>query len=357
MMRIVHIVESFAAGTLCMVQGLVNQQAADGHELVLCYSLRAETPPDWRAGLHPAVRCEWVPMCRAPRPLADARAMWRLARLLRQLRPDVVHLHSSKAGALGRLLSPWWRGTRWFYSPHGWSFLQSTTPGRVHPLYRLIEWMLARLPVQLVACSPTEAELAQRYLGRPAHVVCNGIAPADPSPREHGGSRLCIGTSGRVCTPRNPALFARLAQRFQGRDIDWYWLGGGDADDEQKLRDAGVQVSGWLPRSRVIPALARLDIYIQASLWEGMPVALLEAMQQGLPVVVSDVAGNRDVVVHEQCGLIAPVADEAQFALQLERLLADEGLRRTLGQAARQRVLEQFSLQRMAQDMYRVYAA
>lgn len=352
-MRIVHVVESFAAGTFGMVQALSRGQADDGHQVILCYSLRSETPPDWRALLHPAIECHALPMRRALSPLADLRALLQLGRLLRRLRPDIVHLHSSKAGALGRLLSPWLRRPRWFFSPHGWSFLQVAQPGKVHRLYWLLEWLLSRLPVQLIACSPGEAQLAQRWLGCSAHIVCNGIEIQPPLPAPAHPGVIHIGTAGRISQPRNPQLFRQLALSLQDAGLRWFWLGGGDAADEQFLRDAGIEVSGWMPREQVRQALASLDIYIQPSLWEGMPVAVLEAMRQGLPLVASDIVGNRDLVQHEVNGLLA--GDAQQFAVHIRRLLADADLRRRLGQAGRERLLQRYTVQHMLAGMYEVY--
>src|SRR3569832_641850 len=173
--HILHVVEAFAAGTLRIVSQMANSQAADGHRVSLAYSLREETPPNWRALLHPAVEPHYLPMRRALLPIADLRSLLALARLVRALQPDIVHLHSSKAGALGRLVSLQYPAARWYFSPHGLSFLQSDTAGRLHRVYLALERLLALAPATIVACSPSEAALVERHLNRRAQLVPNGI--------------------------------------------------------------------------------------------------------------------------------------------------------------------------------------
>ena len=92
-----------------------------------------------------------------------------------------------------------------------------------------------------------------------------------------------------------------------------------------RLAEAGVEVTGWLPRDEVARQLERADVYLSTSSWEGMPVSVIEAMLAGRPVIVSDCAGNVDVVRHLQTGLIYATASDA--IAWLERLAGDDALR------------------------------
>jgi glycosyltransferase involved in cell wall biosynthesis len=353
--HILHVVESFAAGTMGIVCQMVSRQARDGHRVSLAYSLRAETPPDWRSRLDPRVGCHHLPMERSLAPLADIRSLFRLARLCARLQPDIVHLHSSKAGALGRLLSCWRGGTRWFFSPHGLSFLQSSEPGRVHPVYLAIERLLARLPSSILACSPSEASLVERYLNRQALLVPNGIALDDIQARHEPTTAraLRVGIAGRISLARHPAYFARIAGRLADSGLCFVWLGGGEPEAEAQLRAAGVEVSGWLPHRQLLEAVAGLDIYVQTSLWEGLPVAVIEAMAAGLPVVATNVVGNRDLVQHGRTGWLASSEDE--FVEGIETLARDPALRISWGTAGREYVRERHSTNSMMRHLYRVY--
>lgn len=353
--HILHVVESFAAGTLRIVCQMVNGQASDGHRVSLAYSLREETPQDWREHLDARVEVHHLPMRRALSPLADFKSLLALMRLVARLRPDIAHLHSSKAGALGRIASLRFTGVRWYFSPHGLSFLQSSTPGQVHPVYLTLERLLARMPAAMVACSPSEAQLIERYLGRTPLLVPNGIAleciRSGPAPTS--GRAVTVGTAGRISPARHPELFARVARRLTGRGLRFVWLGSGEPQAQDELRRAGVEVSGWLPHSKLLELLGGLDVYLQCSRWEGLPVAVMEAMASGLPVVATDIVGNRDLVRHGKTGWLA--TSEDGLVAGVERLAQDPALRLSWGAAAREHVLNSHSTHNMMRQLYQAY--
>lgn len=352
--HILHVVEAFAAGTLAIVYQMANAQARDGHRVSLAYSLREDTPPNWRAELHPAVTSHHLPMSRKVSPLADLRAMAALARLLRLQQPDIVHLHSSKAGAIGRLASLRHRNARWYFSPHGLSFLQSSNPGRVHSVYLALERLLALTPATIVACSPSEAGLVERHLHRKPMLVPNGIPIGEPPRfRAESSGILTVGTAGRITHQKQPELFARIARSLAGRQFRFVWLGGGSPQAQRLLADAGVEVSGWLPHADLMEAMSKLDIYMQASRWEGLSVAVMEAMAAGLPVVATDVVGNRDLVQHGRTGWLA--ASEDGLVTGVRRLADDRALRLRCGTAARAYVEDGHSTRSMMQRLYEAY--
>ncbi|WP_052190476.1 glycosyltransferase [Chitinibacter sp. ZOR0017] len=356
MSRIVHVVESFGAGTLSMVSAMANQQAADGHAVTVIHSVREETPANWRTLFASAVACIHLPMQRAIHPLNDFRAGRALYRWLRDLQPEVVHLHSSKAGAIGRLVSLLWAepgGPRWFFSPHGLSFLQRAEGRLKNSIFLGIEKILAGVPVTFLACSPSEAEEIRTHLSPNVRVVNNAIDLALISPARPGGARLRIGTVGRVTLARNPELFAEIAAQCRDLPVDFVWVGGGDASGEASLRAAGVQVLGWCERAVALRELAQLDIYLQTSRWEGLPVAVIEAMAAGLPVLATNVVGNRDLVQNGANGYLVNTADE--FSQTLRRLVADAEARAQLGDAAREFAQAHYSLRRMMNDLYAAY--
>jgi glycosyltransferase involved in cell wall biosynthesis len=164
---------------------------------------------------------------------------------------------------------------------------------------------------------------------------------------------VTVGTAGRISSARHPELFARVARRLAGRDLRFVWLGGGEPDAQHELERAGVQVSGWLPHSRLLELLADLDIYVQPSRWEGLPVAVMEAMATGLPVVATDIVGNRDLVRHGRTGWLAASEDELVDAVSL--LADDASLRMSFGRAAREHVLDSHSTHSMMRHLYEAY--
>ena len=353
MARIVHVVESFGAGTLSMVSAMANCQVWAGHAVTVIHSLREETPANWRALF--AEGCEFIqlPMIRAIKPAADWRAGRELRAELRRLSPDIVHLHSSKAGALGRIVSLFYRGPRWFFSPHGLSFLQRAEGRLKNTLFLLIEKLLASIPVTFIACSPSEAEQVRTHLTQRVLVVNNAVDMAAIIDAPGNDDVVRIGTVGRVALARNPQFFASIAHALGKPGVEFVWIGGGDADGEAALHKAGVKLSGWVDRSQALRQLATLDIYIQTSLWEGLPVAVIEAMAAGLPVVATHVVGNRDLVKNGENGWLANNLDE--FIARLAALIENRTERQRLGQQAKDFARAHYSLETMQAALEHAY--
>ncbi len=355
---ILHVVEAFGGGVFASVTQTCNGLARLGYEVHLAYSERPETPQPVSAYLNPGVTLHAVPMTRNISPSRDLRGLLRLMILFRRLRPDIIHLHSSKAGFLGRVAA-WFVGyqDRVFYSPRGLAFLQQNESGLQRELYRLLEWLGLRFGGTVIACSRSEFQEIETHLrsGRVA-LVENAVDTAIVVPRgsEHG-SQCRIGTAGRIAPQKNPEMFLRVVADIAQPNVEFIWIGGGDSSDMKALQQAGVATTGWLTRERALDELATLDIYVQTSLWEGMPIVVIEAMVAGIPAVVTDVVGNRDVVDHGHTGFVA--RDQHEMVEYLRQLIHDPLLRQTMGQEARRRALHRFSLDRMLAELVALYRA
>ena len=208
MSKIIHVVESFGAGTLAMVSAMANRQSQDGHQITVIHSVREETPENWRDLFAAPVQCIHLPMQRAIHPLNDFRTARALFKWIKEITPDVVHLHSSKAGAVGRLVSLAWAGKmggpRWFFSPHGLSFLQQAEGRLKNSVFLAIEKLLAGVPVTFIACSPSEGEKIRAHLSNNVIVVNNAVdlsliplATSLPAAGWHGRSSL-YGAQSRI---------------------------------------------------------------------------------------------------------------------------------------------------------------
>ena len=351
--RIVHIVESFGAGTLSMVSAMANAQAEDGHHVTIIHSVREETPENWRSLFADSIRFIHLPMVRAINPAADWRAGRSLYRWLKELQPAVVHMHSSKAGALGRIVSLFLRGPKWFFSPHGLSFLQRAEGRIKNTIFLTVEKILSEIPVTFIACSPSEGAEIRRHLSSNVVVVNNAVDLNAIVAAKGNQDLVRIGTAGRVTLARNPELFAEIANRLAQPGVEFVWIGGGDASGEKALRQAGVKISGWINRSEVLQQLSELDIYIQTSRWEGLPVAVIEAMAAGLPVVATNVVGNKDLVINGENGYLCDSRDD--FIKYLGPLIEERAARQKLGAQARLFAEAHYSLDQMMQQLYDAY--
>ncbi|MBN3770517.1 glycosyltransferase, partial [Burkholderia sp. Se-20378] len=329
-MKIVHLVESSATGTLSMVCLIANRLARDGHDVHVVYSVRPDTPPGLAALFDARVALHHVQM-KGAGPL---RTVFRLRATLTALEPDVVHLHSSFAGFLGRLSTLFaLRKAAFFYSPHCISFMRRDISTLKRLAFVALERIACARKCLYVACSESEGRAIRAWLRQPVVVIENAVGGAphvrpDDAARPSSGP-LCVTTVGGIRTQKDPVLFAQIAQGMRARGMRFVWIGDGDDALKARLAEAGVEVTGWLPHDEVARRLDRADVYLSTSSWEGMPVSVIEAMLAGRPVVVSDCAGNVDVVRHLQTGVVYATAAEA--VAWLARLTGDRALRGELG--------------------------
>ena len=131
------------------------------------------------------------------------------------------------------------------------------------------------------------------------------------------------------------------------------WIGGGE-DYCNLCELKNVMITGWLPRKEALQVLSQLDIYLQTSLWEGMPLSVIEAMLAGIPVIVRDAVGNRDVVEHGKTGFVASSPEEMLGFTQ--RLLIDSKLRLEMGKTAQTRARDRFCLGRLHREIKELYS-
>lgn len=330
--KIVHVTEAFGGGVLSFLVDLCNRSVTAGYDVVVVYSERDETPKNVRELFDPSVRLVNVRMRRAISPLHDFAGVLQLTHRLRVERPDVIHLHSSKAGALGRVAARLGaRHARVIYSPHGLSFLRSDVPRWQQGLYLTFERLADSLGGTVVACSLGELdELRRRVRVRNARLIENGVETEQvPKRRVRADRRTIVGMMGRASYQKNHQWFVEVANRLAQAGVEFVWIGGEAAEAGD---DAAVRCTGWVPRNDALAAMAGLDLYVQTSRWEGMPLAVIEAQVAGIPAIVTNVIGNRDIVVHGKTGFIASSLDE--ITEYVGRLIDDRALRETMGVAA-----------------------
>lgn len=268
---------------------------------------------------------------------------------------DVIHAHSSLAGFALRTLSG--RARRQVvtcYSPHGFAFLRQDVGPVVRSTFLLAERLCGNRAA-LIAVSPSESKIARDSLKVDAYVLPNsGDVPAghrDPK----RGAPIRVGMVGRVTYAKAPWRFAAAARRFSDR-AEFVWVGSGDpAEREKWLGDAPVEITGWLEGDSLVNELEDLDILYYPTLWEGMPLSLINAQLLGIPVVATDIVGNRDVVIDGETGILANSEDSLHSALG--DLIDNANLREKLGRAASVRASERFDPELRADQSFDIYAS
>ena len=307
------------------------------------------------------------------RPLRDLSTAWKLYRLMRRERPDVVHTHKAKAGAIGRVCA-----------------LLAGVPVRVHTFHGhvfsgyfgkwktrafvAIEQTLARTTTRLVALSDGLVdELATRYRIAPADrftVVPLGFELSPFAAVEQHRGRLrarlgvgagveLVGIVGRMVPVKDHATFVAAAAELAARrpNVHFVFVGGGEllaavtAAIARHGLTARTHLLGWSQNLELI--YADLDALALSSVTEGTPVALIEAMASGVPVAATAVGGVPDLLQHGARGELAPPRDPAALADAIERALQPAA--RTRAAAIRAGVLRDYGSERLCADLGRLY--
>ncbi|PZN12837.1 MAG: glycosyl transferase family 1 [Bacillota bacterium] len=304
-------------------------------------------------------------LVRALSPPADTLALLELHRALRELDPQLVAAHSSKAGWLARLTARH-LGIPCVFTVHGWPFAGDGTGAAGAParLYVLAERLVKGLADRVITVSEHDRVLGLR-LGvlDPARAMSipNGVPDVPPALRADPGdpagpTRLVM--VARFEEPKDHATLLRALARVR-RPWQLDLVGDGPLQPAVRAlaRDLGVagRVRFHGSRGDVARVLAGARLFVLSTRREGMPLAILEAMRAGLPVLASAAGGVPEAVVHGETGFVAPPGDVPAWAGYLERLLADPGLRARLGRAGRRRYEERFTLERMVEQTVAVY--
>lgn len=315
---VIHVTESFASGTASAITDFVRNSPDVTHHLV--YSLRPEALVDPR---------EMDCFASAVEMPAGTWARIRfLRRHLRSGEDAVIHAHSSKAGAYVRAAVRRTRRRPIVYTPHCYAFERRDTGRVLRGAFRTAEWLLSFNTTAYGGCSPREAELSRWPLRRPGVVAIPNVQPVPPGsyePRiEHG---LHIVGNGRLGPQKDPEFFAAAvaAARAEFPDIEATWIGDGDPAIADALRGQAITVTGWLSRQKALEVMASGDLYLHSAMWEGFPIAILEAAGLGLPVVARNRPYLSGVALPE---VIDEPAELASVVAGLRRPAALDALRR-----------------------------
>jgi glycosyltransferase involved in cell wall biosynthesis len=379
-MRIVHVITRLIVGgaqenTLLSCEG----QHDRGHDVTLITG--PATGPEGslmdRAQRY-GYRVETVDqMRRSILPLKDFGAYRRLVKRFRELKPEVVHTHSSKAGIVGRWAAHAAKVPAVVHTIHGLAFTASTSR-LVNGLYKTLERQTAPLTSKIVCVADAmrDQSLASKIGRRDQYVtVYSGMETAPfihpPVPREEMRRQLGlerhhvgVGTIARLFHLKGHEdlldLAPDLCRRFP--NLRFLWVGDGllraaleGRIAEMNLKDRFI-LTGLVPPSR-IPELANaMDVVVHPSRREGLARAIVQGQLARCPVIAYDIDGNREGLVEGETGFALPAFDRTLLAEKLAMLVEDEPKRRAMGEAGRAFARSRFDAKVMVEGLERVYA-
>lgn len=292
-------------------------------------------------------------------PVRGLRLLHQVITTLRRLRPNLIHAHSAKAGAIARVAGAI-LGIPVVYTVHGFAF-KPEAPALQRWIARAIESLLAPLTTRMICVSAAECAMARRLPIRAARVatIPNGI----PDTAQRADPTAPVGRivmAARFAPPKRPDLLIDAGRRLQPtQPINIIIAGDGPQLEIMRAYAANSPPSVHITLPGAVddmPALlASSQIFVLLSDHEGFPLSVLEAMRAGLPIVASDLPGIREQLDHGNCGVLVPPRNPGAVAAALQALAADPARRAELGHAARQRYLDHYQVGPMAELTWQVY--
>ncbi|MDX6225033.1 MAG: hypothetical protein QOE64_1409 [Frankiales bacterium] len=357
-LRVLHVAQPTTEGVAVLTAAMAADQVTRGWDVAVACPGTGDLPVWTSAG-----GAQHLPWAAARNPGASVpREVAALRGLIGRFGPDVVHLQSSKAGLAGRLAIRGRIAT--VFSPHAWSFLASAGP-QAWAALRWERWA-TRWTAAVVAVSAAEASAGQAAGIEARYVVArNGVdlqlhPAADAADRRAARSSLALGPEplavcvGRVCRQKGQDLLLAAWPTVRSALPDALCVLVGDGPDlaaVQSSHVAGVRAVGR--RDDVPSWLAAADVVVLPSRWEGLSLAMLEAMAAGRALVVSDVSGATEAL--GEVSAAVPVGDVPALADAVTQLLADPQRAAAEGAALRRRAEELFDLRRTADELAAVY--
>lgn len=347
-MKILLVIEAAGGGSGLHVVDLARGLCARGHAVSVFYAT-ARAEPTFVAGLEalPLKNLVGLNMARAVGP-SDLGAYLRLQKAVKEYGPfNVIHAHSSKAGALCRAL-PRKLAQAFCYTPHAFRTMDPTLGQNSARLYGTIEKALGRWRTDaLIPVSTAEENHANDLRIAPGrtYLVVNGVANFNPLPRAEARAQMGVGEGefaagfiGRLCPQKDPVRFVKAVNlaRASAPNIRGIVIGDGELRTEAEAAnsDGAALFLGW----QDAPALlSGFDILVMTSAYEAMPYTLLEALHAHLPIIASHVGGTEETLIDGENGmLLANDAPPQAFAEAMITLATDDNKRAAFAHASAQ---------------------
>ncbi|QXH71391.1 glycosyltransferase family 1 protein [Pseudomonas sp. CFBP13508] len=357
MKKILHVAETIKGGVATVIRTISASPEGDAANYQLVYLV----PEDQAKELHGIAPQQVRTFPRSGRNVPSLlRFAWRLSQVLLKEKPDVVHLHSTFSGVIGRvvcvLLRPW-RKPKIVYCPHAFSFLMESSPTK-QKVYAWIERVLQKVTDVIICVSQYELDKAARFgiERKRMKLIYNGIHHKDDAPKSAGAEPIHLLFVGRLDYQKGFDVLLKAYAKVNRNDLKLTVVGSAVNEDSVECPPMdSVEYLPWVTPSEVQALYQKADALIVPSRWEGFAMVPLEGMAMGLPVIASNCTSLPELVTNEVSGYVFPSGDHQALAdvltiIQKPRLL-------DLGNEGRSIVRERFSAALMIRQTYDLYHA
>ena len=341
-MRILQIITLSELGGAQTVVVNLSNKLSENHEVIV---VAGEGDGKMWQMLHSDVKqehCKYLK--RAISPVYDMLTIIDFWKLYWKYKPDIIHLHSSKVGMLGRIAFP---AKKTIYTVHGFDSIR-LAHRKLLPIERLIQYSCK----SIVGVSHYDAKnLKAEKITHHIHCVYNGICPIETGeelsfqlPEKYAKIVLCI---ARLSPQKNSDLFMAVAELLP--HYAFVWIGN---QQEVNTHPDNVYFLGNIPNAGKYNLIA--DIFILPSNYEGLPMVILEAMSVGKPVVASNVGGISEIVVNGKNGYVVENTPQA-FAEKISCILENEETYCSFAENARYRFMRELTVDKMVEGYLEIY--
>jgi glycosyltransferase involved in cell wall biosynthesis len=382
-MKILYLItQSELGGAQSYVLDLVSSLNKQ-HEIIVGFGEQGNNGELAKKLSESGVACHGLPhLIRAISPVSDTLALIEIIRLIKRIQPDIVHLNSSKISILGSLsalachLLNRKKQTKYIYTVHGWVFNEPLSLWK-KLFYKYAEKYSSFIKTRLICVSDYDRGLAIKNHIAPLEkltTIHNGRKPIDFLSRGEARKKLqklfpiqkisdneiIIGTIANFYKTKGYEYFLSAISRLiiEGVKLRVVAIGEGpERNNIEKMIKAyrledSFLLTGQLDGAKLLKAF---DIYVCSSVKEGLSYTIIEAMQAELPIIATKVGGNPELITNGLSGQLVESQDAEALAKEINNLLRDPDLGKTLGKNARTKAIKDFGLERMIEMTEKVY--
>ena len=339
--RVLHILNLVGGVEICFRQICENIDESKIETIVVCQKL--VNKPKLVTSKGKEIIPFSIPIVREINPVFDLCSIIKLTFLIKKIKPDVIHAHSAKAGVIARISSLFFK-IKVLYTPHAFSYLSAKNKFKRF-LYLTVEKILRTKNTIILATSNSEKNQAIQIVGydkKKVFVLENAIDKntigEDKNLEKTLKGRTYVCTVGRPSFQKNLEMLIRAFEGVAQNNfkVHLFIIGAGEYSprkdkiiqmiNKRNLNNR-VTILPWVSRKQVQTYIKNAKLYVSSSRYEGMPYSVIESMALSTPSVLTNVDGNRDLVIDKKSGFLVEVDDDVEMANKIISLLTESKLR------------------------------